>query len=299
MKFATLLDILIELLSKRRVTASYLSEKYSLSPRTVYRYVEILSKSVPLQVKRGRSGGVCLADHYKLPTGFLTEEEYGAITDALQKAYTNDHDERFLNALKKLDEKAREEERQSLFTAKTEDVVFLENFADLLPATAEKLRILEDCMQTLTMADVRYGGEVEKIEPHSLIFYGNGWGMYAFSHVKREFKFFHLGHIFSIVKSEEPFRKRPFELPAFPIPTKKLPVRLAISKEGLERVENWLGAENIKLKKGAYIADVLLIDDGQLPAKILSFGKDVKVITPLSLKNKVADLAREIAKSYV
>ena len=38
-----LLDMLFEFLSKRRVTAHYLAEKYNVSERTVYRYVEALS----------------------------------------------------------------------------------------------------------------------------------------------------------------------------------------------------------------------------------------------------------------
>ena len=79
MKYALLLKILFDLLGKRKVTASYLSEKYDISPRTVYRYVEELAKVAPVYVKRGRDGGVSIADNYKLPMGFMTEKEYDAV----------------------------------------------------------------------------------------------------------------------------------------------------------------------------------------------------------------------------
>ena len=67
MKFVILLDILFELLSKRKVTATFLSEKFNISTRTVYRYVDTLSLCIPLYVKQGREGGIYLSDSYKLP----------------------------------------------------------------------------------------------------------------------------------------------------------------------------------------------------------------------------------------
>ena len=75
MKFSILLSIVFDLLSKQSVTARYLAEKHSLSPRTVYRYIEILSQHLPLEIKRGRNGGICLADNYKLHVGFMRAEE--------------------------------------------------------------------------------------------------------------------------------------------------------------------------------------------------------------------------------
>ena len=57
MKFAILLDIFFELLAKRILTAGYIAEKHGISVRTVYRYVDLLSTTVPVYVKQGRNGG--------------------------------------------------------------------------------------------------------------------------------------------------------------------------------------------------------------------------------------------------
>ena len=102
MKYSVILDILIELLSKRQLTASYLAEKYDLSPRTIYRYVEIVANAVPLQIKRGRNGGICLSDSYLLPAGFFTKEEYDTVIEALSEAYARQPERRFLQAREKL-----------------------------------------------------------------------------------------------------------------------------------------------------------------------------------------------------
>lgn len=218
MKFSTLLDILIELLSKRRVTAQYLSEKYELSPRTVYRYVDILAQSVPLQIKRGRNGGIYLAEHYKLPMGFFTTEEYHKLLDALSEAYTKYTDECYLRILHKLDTQERMNTYEQLLSSNAEDLLILENRTDLLPNLAEKIRIFQMCMQSQSMANVIYEREMQKIEPHALVFQGNGWGMYAFSYKKRDFCLFRIQAISSIVKLDENFRKRPLIILRHPHP---------------------------------------------------------------------------------
>ena len=89
MNISILLDMQFDFLSKRKISASYLAEKYGISQRTVYRYVEILSKKIPLVVKRGRNGGICLSDNYRLPVGFMSAEEYTAAVEALSAAYAS------------------------------------------------------------------------------------------------------------------------------------------------------------------------------------------------------------------
>ena len=102
MKFAILVDILFELLAKRSITAGYIAEKHGISVRTVYRYVDLLSINVPIYVKRGCNGGICISDSYKLPRGFMTLEEYESTIEALSAMYSQLPEERFLAAKRKL-----------------------------------------------------------------------------------------------------------------------------------------------------------------------------------------------------
>ncbi len=103
MKFKTVLDMLFELLKKRKVTAVYFSEKYGISIRTVYRYVEELKSGLPLIVTRGRNGGISLPDNYKLPMNYMSAEEYEAAIEGLEIAYCHNPQERFLVAKEKLE----------------------------------------------------------------------------------------------------------------------------------------------------------------------------------------------------
>ncbi len=112
MKFYILSDILFELLLKRKVTAGYLAEKHEISIRTVYRYVDTLSTSVPVYVKRGRNGGIYISDSYKLPMGFMTESEYSTVIEALEIAYAQKPEERFLLAKEKISSQKKLEKKE-------------------------------------------------------------------------------------------------------------------------------------------------------------------------------------------
>ena len=112
MKFENVLDMLFELLKKRKLTASYFAKKYGVSLRTVQRYVAALQTVVPLEISRGRNGGICLPDRYKLPVNFMTNEEYLAAIDALEIAYCHQPEDRFLMAREKLSAEYKPDEEE-------------------------------------------------------------------------------------------------------------------------------------------------------------------------------------------
>ena len=114
MQLVILLDMFFELLAKRKVTAPYFAQKYDLSERTVYRYVDRLSMVVPIYVKTGRNGGIFLPDTYKLSKGFFSKTDYDATLEALKLAYESSSDERFLNAQNKLLAQMRSESKSAV-----------------------------------------------------------------------------------------------------------------------------------------------------------------------------------------
>lgn len=295
-----LLDMLFEFLSKRKVTAGYLAEKYGVSERTVYRYVEALSNKIPLVVKRGRNGGICLSDSYRLPVGFMSADEYTAILDALQIAYSHDPNPRFVNARKKLNTQVKTEQRDLSITGEASGFFVEES----LPTLTEKLRVLQNCAQEELLAEIEYlspDGEKfsTKIEPHTFLLKEGVWYLYAFCHHHREFYLFSIGRIHALVKTDEPFRKRPFEWQDIPLTLqakKRLTARLEIAKNTVDDIREKLGVENVKFLNGKWIAEVVLPEETAVQT-ILSLGVGVKILSPDTLREKVTALAKNILKN--
>ena len=302
MKFSILIDMLFDLLSKRKLTAAYLAEKYDISPRTVYRYVELLATKLPLSVKRGRNGGICLSDSYRLPVGFMTDEEYNAAIEALVSAYTADPNTKFLDAKRKLSAQVKRE-RQNLFILGETDSFYVEN---TLPWLAEKTRILQKCIQNSVLAEITYlaenGNKVTvNVEPHALLLCKGIWYVYAFCHTERTFRQFSLGQIHTLIQTDVPFRKRPFEwsdVTCVHTQEKQLQIRLAVKESALPALRERLGMEALHKTREGWIAEFPLPDNENTVQYLLSLGNQIEVSSPAILRDKLRKAVQELSKLY-
>ena len=208
MRLEIVLSMAFELLEKRRLTASYLAEKFSVSPRTVYRCVETLSKFMPLSIKRGRSGGICLADNYLLPCNFMTATEYRAVTEALEKAYAQTGEYRFLSVKRKFSAQAKQDGLPTYISAELGEIT-------LLPEKGENqefnlLKILQESIREKRVTELLLKGEKfpRRTEPASLLLKNNEWHVHTFCHAERCFLTVPLRSLRGAWKTEEFFRPR-------------------------------------------------------------------------------------------
>ena len=59
MKYQIMVKILTLLLARRKLTARQIADRYEISMRSVYRYIEELTVAdIPIDVTRGRYGGL-------------------------------------------------------------------------------------------------------------------------------------------------------------------------------------------------------------------------------------------------
>ncbi len=80
--------ILMQLQAKRLITATELSEKFSVSIRTIYRDIKALEQAgVPVLTEEGK--GYCLMEGYRLPPVMFTESEANALITAEQLVLKN------------------------------------------------------------------------------------------------------------------------------------------------------------------------------------------------------------------
>ena len=308
MKYKILLDILFELLSKRRLTANYLAEKHGISPRTVYRYIEILSLAVPVQVQAGRNGGIFISDAYKLPVNFMTKAEYEAAIEALSAMYSQLPEPRFLAAKRKLSAQAKSEIRDLTLSGTVGTILVDSGTWGDTRNFSEKIRLVEECIRDCAVLEIEYTSRTgeesrRKIEPHVLVFKQSVWYVYAFCRKQRAFRLFRLGRIKSALLSGEKFIRRPFRREEIPLnfwtgEAACADVTLEIEREAFADAQDWLGVESLREKDGKWYADVRLPDDSVLIRKIVGFGGAVKVLAPDDVARRVKETAQKIAKLY-
>ena len=300
--------ILFDLLAKRKLTAAYLAEKYEISSRTVYRYIDLLSMSVPIYIKRGRNGGIYISDNYKLPVGFMTKDEYEAAIEALTVIYSQLPEERFLDAKRKLSAQVKSETRELILSGDIGNILVDSGTWGDTRTFSDKLRLIEECIRDKYVLEIEYHSRTgektqRKMEPHVLVFKQNVWYVYAFCHKQRAFRLFRLGRIFSAIKADERFQKRPFKredisLNYWTTSENSIDAHFEIQSSAFADAQDWLGVENMRQNGNVWTAEVTLPNDETLVRKILSLGDGFKVLSPASLQERVKNAAKKISTLY-
>lgn len=307
MKFETIINILFDLLAKRRVTASYLAEKYDVCTRTIYRYIECLEGAgVPLYTTRGKNGGFNIMDTFRLPATFMTEKEFEQVINSLTAIFSGVPDKTLESAINKL--KANFKPEYGGFDIKSGNLIIDGGpWGDTVGYKA-KLQVIEQSINETKELFIRYhdrNGTVSErvIEPHVIVFKQGIWYVYAFCRLRKEFRFFKTGRIEVATILDKKFVRRDLSEQDLPLDfwhnsVKAERVVLEIDKSVRSDVEEWLGIENVKSDGGKFYADVSLPFDDGLISKIMSYSSGIKVLSPNALKDKIKATALAVAGKY-
>ena len=85
MQIDQLFEFVYILIDKKRVTAKEMAERFGVSIRTIYRWLEALSVSgVPVYSMKGRGGGIAISEKFAMDNTVLSEDERLAIVSSVK-----------------------------------------------------------------------------------------------------------------------------------------------------------------------------------------------------------------------
>ena len=305
MKYELMLRILFELLSKRTVQATYLAQKYEISVRTVYRYIECIEYAgVPIYTKRGNTGGFCIMENYRLPAGFLTKTEYTEVISALKGLNEHVENKTITTVINKLLSLIKKE-YYNVDIKSGHLIIDSSSWADA-NEYKDKLTLIENSIENKLMIEINYldrNGEksVRLIEPHNIVLKQGLWYVFAYCNLRNEFRLFKIGRIEKLTLLKETFEKRPIpEILPFEnwyLADNTELVEFEVDEKIAPDVEEWLGVNNVK-KGDKITAKANLPIDDILIGKILSFGDGLRVVSPKHLKDDIKKKIQNIIKYY-
>lgn len=302
-----MIGILIQLLGKKCVSAKYLAEKYGVSVRSIYRYIDAIDMAgVPIYTIRGNNGGFSIIDTYKLPSTFFTKKEYDVTISALTGLSDGLANNTLQNVIDKL--KAVCKTQISGFDISSGNLVIDGGCWGDTNGYKLKLQIIQQAIENNQKLLIKYhdrnGTKTERIiEPHIVVFKQGLWYVYAFCNLRNEFRFFKTGRIeyanLLTDKFEKKFIKKedlPFDYWHDNVTSEE--VVMEISNEYLSDIQEWIGVENISVENGKNVARVSLPYDKGLITKIMSYGTGIKVISPKKLIDSQKEFANKILENY-
>ena len=300
------IGILFMLLSKKRVRAGEISDRFGISRRTVYRYIDEMSLFVPIYTVRGAQGGFSVTDSFKLPATFLTDKEYSVALNALEAFSKELPGEEINSVIDKM--KANSKAGREDFTLNSSSLMIDSGPWGVTSDYNNKLRVLEECVENNLEIEIVYSdldGKLtqRRVEPHTLVLKQGMWYIYAFCLLRGEFRLFKVGRIRSIKVLEKNFTRRNVEgLKKVFLYRASAPdtqeVVMEVKPQALPEVEEWLGVECIKKTGDTTRARAFLPINNGLISKILSFGGDVKVLSPATLIEQIRSAVTQLAIEY-
>ncbi|MEG0598098.1 MAG: YafY family protein, partial [Oscillospiraceae bacterium] len=191
MQMSRLFELVYILLGREKITAGELAERFEVSPRTIYRDVELLSSAgIPIYMTKGKGGGISLLPDFVLNKTVLTEGEKSDILAALH-AVDAVSLEQANTAVQKL---------SSLFGGPSADWVEVD-FSDWANGKEESQLFFALKAAILGKKRVTFyyhgseGSRRRTVEPLKLCFKGQSWYLYAYCTLRQDFRFFKLRRI--------------------------------------------------------------------------------------------------------
>lgn len=197
-RLSRLTAILIQLQTKRIVTASELANKFNISKRTIYRDLKALEHSgVPLLTEEGK--GYTLMDGYKVPPVMFTEKQANALILAEQLVLKN-RDASFVKDYSEAIDKIKAilkytaKDKANLLANRTQYNQVLHK-----ERNSNNLSDLQNALTNYNLVKIQYINKEEiaterLIEPFALLSSEN-WYLVAMCRLRKEFRFFRLDRI--------------------------------------------------------------------------------------------------------
>lgn len=307
MKYETMLKIFLLLLARGVTSAACLADRFEISRRSVYRYLDALGAAgIPILVKRGQAGGYYIPDSYKLSASFFTEEELAAAVAAIDNLQSTVYSEAGGRAKEKLLALKRDLPRDYKL-ASGYVIVDGAPWGDAR-GYRNKLDVAMRALEERRMMRIRYhdrdGNVTEReIEPHYLVLKQGLTYLYAWCRLRGGFRFFKMGRIEFATLLYDSYERR--ETPDFETATEfrrqagNIEIELAVDRSARSDVEEWLGIENVTERRDGEIrATAILPDDKSLVANLLSYGTSIRVLTPYSLVRRIRGALGELGALY-
>lgn len=209
--------ILIQLQSKKFVTAEEIATRFEISKRTAYRDLKTLEEAgVPVGAEPGK--GYFLIEGYHLPPVMFTNKEASALLTAekiIEKMADKSVNEQYKSAMYKIKAVLPDKEKNYLDRLGTNIEIFHIRPGALPEAPNNCILDIQQALVHKRVLKIDYqAGYNEKlvkgrmIEPVGLCFYSLGWHLFGFCRLRNDYRDFRVDRIIKLEITSETYSPR-------------------------------------------------------------------------------------------
>ncbi len=310
MKLDRMMAILTLLQNREWMQAGDLAQRFEVSVRTIYRDVDALNLAgIPIETRQGSGGGIRIMPGFRLDASLLTENDITDVVTALKSLATAMPRSSATVLLEKLDQAIPPARRQLLQRRTNEMIIDMSPWGED-DSQREKLALVRDAIEASQCLVFDYqDGQGERsrreVEPHTLVYKGMNWYLFAWCRRAEAFRTFRLSRMSTPERLACHFtprgvlaEDRPWHA-AWVAPDNNLSVVLRITPQAMPRAGAWFDVDQIEdLPDGSGSVRLRMPDTPWLDSWVLGFGAAVEVIGPPALRERILQTVRALTSLY-
>lgn len=303
MRHTIIFGMLVTIINKKKITRDQLCEKFEISKRTVSRYLDILiDANIPIVSIQGRNGGISIAENFVLSKSFLTSLEMERLVNCVKATSNNFGDNLNYVLLQKLEEAQFRNKNQ--FNSFQHQTFFIEtNGIYNTKFFKEIISTINSAISNSLTLQLQYSTKFDNVvddlfDPYCVVLKEGTCYVYGLFHKKPEATFIRLSSIKNAklckmlfernskfdmqLKLLEEFEGEPIEL------------HIEFSNLRINDIIEWLGQESISSNQLKYTAKATVLHNFCLVPKLLSFGSDIKILSPTWLREELISECKRV-----
>ncbi|MDR1138279.1 MAG: WYL domain-containing protein [Clostridiales bacterium] len=297
MQNSVIFGILITIINKGKVTREYLCQKFEVSKRTIARYIDILYLSnIPLISIPGRNGGISIEDDFVLSKTFLTYNERARLLTCVKASNHAFDDTTNFSIIQKLEEAQKRHNNSKTTSYET---IYVDTHGTCNNRQYKhNISNINLAINSIRSIQLEYTGRLESthtryLDPYCLVLRQNIWYVYGICHTQRDFVLLRLSRISNIVVGTDTFERKIdiniSEMLQHQSERPQVSIRIEFSNLRLHDVVEWLGADSVQQDQLKYTAQAIVDSGPELLSRLLSFGSDIRVLSPIWLKVQLVE----------
>ncbi len=300
MKIDRLMGILTILLQQETITAPELARRFEVSRRTIGRDIADLCKAgIPLATTQGYGGGISIAEGYKIDKTLLSGEELQALLIGLRGVDSVSKIPRLEAVAEKLSSRVNR--------AAADGLIVIDLASHYQTPLREKIDCIGKAAQDRRLITFTYfyeKGECQRtVEPYRLMFQWSSWYLLGYCLTRGAFRLFKLNRLWNLHTLPETFTARNVPAQALKLNHRleqgSIRLRALFSHSAKYRFIEEYGTEcytETASHKLLFERDFASYEN--MRQWILSFGAQVQVLEPVTLREDIRRQAARLLKIY-
>lgn len=304
MKIDRLISIIMVLLNCQKMSATKLANRFEVSPRTIYRDIEVIEKAgIPIFTTTGSEGGIGILPEFKIDKSLFTRSDIQTILMGLNSVSTALSSKEMIGTLEKVKNLLPKKQIIKANQITIDLTTWMGNKSLLLLIEQIKQALKESRLLQFSYCNNNGVISNRQVEPYQLVLKETHWYLQAYCLEKQDFRIFKLFRISNLVIDTTSFIPRAFSPKPLGggdwINHNLIPIQLLVDDSLYEKMMELCGEEQIKpFGENKFLVDFMFVPDDYGYNILLGFGPECECIGPIEIRTELINRIEALASRY-